>query len=156
MMRCPIGRAAAIFGFVAVLTLPAIVQAGPSMKSASGGSGSSYYSSPTYVAPSFPVPAYVAPPAAVPARAETNEARLNIRLPENAHLWIEDKEISQTGAVRHLISPPLKPGYEYTYHVKVEWMDNGKEKVRVHDITVHANDVINLDATYWEVAQTKP
>jgi uncharacterized protein (TIGR03000 family) len=81
---------------------------------------------------------------------------LNIRLPENATLWIEEKEISHTGAIRYLISPPLNPGYEYTYHVKVEWKENGKAKVRLHEVTVHAGDVINLDATYWEVAQTKP
>src|SRR5580704_17888511 len=71
-------------------------------------------------------------PTAVPAAA----ARLNIRLPQNAHLWVEGKEMAQTGTEFQLVSPALDPGYNYTYHLKVQWNERGADITRTRAVPV--------------------
>jgi uncharacterized protein (TIGR03000 family) len=62
-----------------------------------------------------------------------------------ARVWLEGKETSQSGADRMFVSPSLEPGYEYVYHIRVQWNQNGKTVEHNREVTVHAGDFISLN-----------
>jgi uncharacterized protein (TIGR03000 family) len=127
-----------------------------------GGYGGASYSRPSYYAP----PTYYAPPQATPSSTATSyqsfyppepgdfnastgasrdrAVRLNLSVPANAQIWIEDVKTDRTGTFRQFASPPIAPGQDYTYDIKVVWTQDGKEVTQARHLTVHAGDVINL------------
>ena len=84
---------------------------------------------------------YYAPPKTSPVN---NTVTLNLTVPADAKIWVEGSMMVQTGTQRQLVSPPIEPGYDYTYHVEARWNRDGREVRRKRQITVHAGDVINL------------
>lgn len=70
---------------------------------------------------------------------------LNIRIPNDAKVWFDGTETKQTGEFRQFVSEPLTPGKSYTYMVKAQWTENGKQVVRTRKITVHANELVQID-----------
>lgn len=90
------------------------------------------------VRPAQPPPAVVtAPPvkyalmvAPVPPEAagdvEPNRIQLMAHVPEDAEVWIEDDPTTSTGVERTYKSPPLTPGKEYTYSIRVAWPEDGR------------------------------
>jgi uncharacterized protein (TIGR03000 family) len=85
--------------------------------------------------------AYYSPPAPV----EVNAVTIRMSVPSGARVWFDGEATSQTGADREFVSPPLTPGRQYVYHVRVQWDENGKAVERNRDVTVHAGDRINLN-----------
>jgi uncharacterized protein (TIGR03000 family) len=73
-----------------------------------------------------------------------NAARIRMSVPSGAQVWFDGEATSQTGPDREFVSPPLTPGREYVYHVRVRWEDNNKVVERKRDVTVHAGDRVNL------------
>jgi uncharacterized protein (TIGR03000 family) len=101
----------------------------------------SYYSAPTYAAPSYD---YVNP--VTPAAPVNNTAEMDILLPTaDAQVWVDGNQMSMTGTYRSFVSPPLQPGYSYTYHVAAAWMDNGREVRAERTVPVTAGQVSRLD-----------
>ncbi len=117
-----------------------------------------YYAPPSYfAAPNTPLsgpagytPAiaqeygYFAPGGTGEASARNREVLLNVSVPANAEVWVEGKKTAESSAFRQFISPPLAPGREYSYDIKVRWAEDGKEVTRSRHITVRAGDVVNL------------
>ena len=84
----------------------------------------------------------VAPAAAV----DPNAANLEVRLPENATLWIQGQQAKETGAVRHFVSPPLANDQTFTYDLHANWTDaNGKTIERTKKVEVKAGAWIGVD-----------
>ena len=50
-----------------------------------------------------------------------NAAMMEIRVPANAEVWVEGDKTSQTGAVRHFVSPTLQTGKTFTYDIRARW-----------------------------------
>jgi uncharacterized protein (TIGR03000 family) len=75
------------------------------------------------------------------------QSQLNIRLPENAHLWVEGKEISKPGTAYQLTSPPLDSGYNYTYHLKAQWNEGNAQMTRTRAVHIRAGQQVNVDLT---------
>ncbi len=84
----------------------------------------------------------VATTVAAPARAET--ATLNVRLPEQAELYIQDKKMGQTGANRKFVTPSLAEGQTYLYRIKAVWSENGYEREVKRTVIVAAGDHASL------------
>jgi uncharacterized protein (TIGR03000 family) len=84
--------------------------------------------------------AYYPPAPAIDANAAT----IQLRVPASARIWIEGEQTAQTGTDRSFVSPPLVPGYDYVYRVRVQWNEDGKAVERNRDVTMHAGDRINL------------
>jgi len=84
----------------------------------------------------------VATSVAAPARTET--ATLNVRLPEQAELYIQDKKMGQTGANRTFVTPPLADGQTYLYRIKAVWSDNGYKREVKRTVIVAAGDHASL------------
>jgi uncharacterized protein (TIGR03000 family) len=82
----------------------------------------------------------------VQAAAPEGRARLELRVPEDAAVWFGDVRTEQTGTRRQFESPPLTPGKEYVYAVRVVWQEAGKEVQESRDVTVRAGE--QLSATF--------
>ena len=122
------------------------------------------YGYPASYAPVYaPAPSVVAAPAASntafyysPEAANPvadNRAHIRIALPADAEVRFDGDKTTQTGAHRAYVSPPLQPGHEYSYEVKAQWKENGREVTRDRRITVHAGDVVNV--SFMEVQKEK-
>ena len=70
--------------------------------------------------------------------------RINLRVPSDAKIWFGASQTKQTGTARSFESPPLDVGHEYTYQIRVQWIQDGKDVVQTRQVQVHAGDVINL------------
>jgi uncharacterized protein (TIGR03000 family) len=84
----------------------------------------------------------VVTPVATPARTET--ATLDVGLPEQAVLYIQDKKMSQTGAHRKFVTVPLAEGQTYLYRIKAVWSENGYEREVKRTVIVAAGDHASL------------
>lgn len=74
-----------------------------------------------------------------------NAARLTVKLPANAKLWVENHEMQQTGPVRVMNSPPLQPGQTYHYTLKAQWDDNGKQETQERTVNIQAGADATVD-----------
>ena len=61
-------------------------------------------------------------------------------LPADALVWIEGAPTTSTGDERHYVSPPLEPGKELHYTVRVAWVEDGKWVAKDSKIAVKAGD----------------
>ena len=114
--------------------------------------GGGYYYEPTYTYPNSggPTTTYYRAPATPTeppaANADPNSVNLEIRLPENASLWVGGAKMDSTGAVRRFYSPPLQPGHEYTYTLRARWTDaNGSPVERTKSVDVKPGAWIGVD-----------
>jgi uncharacterized protein (TIGR03000 family) len=83
----------------------------------------------------------------LPAKDEDNpnSAVMVAHLPEDAEIWFEDAPTTKRGTLRQFISPPLTPGKQYKYTVRVAWMEEGGKVSQVHTFPVHAGDIHCID-----------
>jgi uncharacterized protein (TIGR03000 family) len=115
--------------------------------------GGYYYNQPSYsyVEPAYnyvqPSYGYVQPSIPTPADdQDPNAAMLEVRVPENAQLWFAGAKTSQTGAVRHFVSPSLPAGRTFTYEVRARWTDaSGSSVDRTKQVEVRAGARVGVD-----------
>jgi len=104
-----------------------------------------------YVPPSNPTPSSSYPPEATSGTGlaeeqDPNAAMFEVRVPENAQLWFAGAKTSQTGPVRHFVSPSLQPGRTFTYEIRARWTDaSGRLVVRTKQVEVRAGARIGVD-----------
>ena len=107
------------------------------------------YPAPAVVAGTTPAAPSVAaqqPPADKPP--PDNAGHLQLIVPENAEVHVDNQKLTQTGTTREIVSPPVKPGARYTYKISVRYTDaSGKVVEDVRDIHFHANDWFAIDFT---------
>jgi uncharacterized protein (TIGR03000 family) len=76
---------------------------------------------------------------------DTDSVLLIAHLPEHAQIWFDDAPTRQRGTLRKFVSPPLTPGRDYTYTVRVAWREDGRWVEQVHTFPVHAGDTQCID-----------
>ena len=74
-----------------------------------------------YVRPSF-----YYDPAPIPPQSVNQPVYVNVQVPADAEVWFAGNKTDQTGTTRRFVSPPLPPGYNYTYDVVARWMKDGQ------------------------------
>jgi uncharacterized protein (TIGR03000 family) len=72
-------------------------------------------------------------------------ANLVIQLPADARLEVDGESTRQSGATRRFVSPPLKPGTRYSYHLQVWFWEGGKMIVRKRTVPVRAGETTTVD-----------
>jgi uncharacterized protein (TIGR03000 family) len=82
---------------------------------------------------------------------DANAVLIVAHLPEDAQIWFEGQPTVQKGNLRLFTSPPLTPGKDYTYTVRVRWVEDGRQfsqtgLIPVHAGEVHCIDLVTLDA----------
>jgi uncharacterized protein (TIGR03000 family) len=78
------------------------------------------------------------------AAEEEQAAHLDVRLPAGAEIWFNNTKMPQTGKLRHFTSPPLTPGDDYYYEVRVRWHEGNRTVTRTRNVAVHAGDWLSL------------
>lgn len=71
----------------------------------------------------------------------SSRAMMMAHLPENAQIWFEDKETTTKGMMREFVSPPLTPGKNYVYTVRVDWVEDGQKVTQTHEFNVKAGAI---------------
>jgi uncharacterized protein (TIGR03000 family) len=84
---------------------------------------------------------YVNAMPAVKNTDDPNAVTVVAHVPENAQIWIGDKTTTSTGNLRTFQSPPLTPGKDYSYTVRVAWVEYGKLVTETHNFPVKPGDV---------------
>jgi uncharacterized protein (TIGR03000 family) len=49
------------------------------------------------------------------------DARIELKVPANAEVWLDGHKTKQDGAARSFITPPIQPGKSFTYDLRVRW-----------------------------------
>jgi uncharacterized protein (TIGR03000 family) len=78
---------------------------------------------------------------AAPAQAP---ATIEISLPAEAKVTIDDTITESISASRTFVSPPLEPGMDYNYTIKVEMMRGGQLMTASKQIIVRAGEVAKV------------
>ena len=84
-------------------------------------------------------------PAAKPASAD--RARITVKLPPGATLFVDDKPSGKPEAVREFATPPLPPGQEFAYLMKAERMVGGRPETQTQKVTFRAGEILTVDFT---------
>jgi uncharacterized protein (TIGR03000 family) len=80
----------------------------------------------------------------------SNTVALVAHLPPDAQIWIDDFQSKQKGEVRQYESPPLKPGVDYRYTVRVNWVEDGRLVSQARVLQVHAGEVQCIDLVPYD------
>jgi uncharacterized protein (TIGR03000 family) len=79
------------------------------------------------------------------APTQDNVARIGLTVPADARVWFDNNTTKQSGEMRYFETPPLAPGRQYVYDVKVRWRDkDGKEVTRTRHLGVSANSTVSV------------
>jgi uncharacterized protein (TIGR03000 family) len=76
-----------------------------------------------------------------------------LQVPADARIWFDNEETVQTGSSRDFITPPIPTGGQYTYAIRVEWTENGRQVESTRRIKVQAGDRVELDLRMPTLAQ---
>jgi uncharacterized protein (TIGR03000 family) len=76
-----------------------------------------------------------------PQGVNPNIVVLMAHLPEHAQVWFNNQPTKSQGKVRYFESPPLTPGKQYLYTVRVAWHENGKWVHQFERIPVQAGEL---------------
>jgi len=78
---------------------------------------------------------------------QDNTALVEINVPANARVWFNDGETTQTGAVRHFVTPTLPRDKTATYEVRASWMESGQPVTRTQQLRVEPGKRATLSFT---------
>ena len=73
-------------------------------------------------------------------------AKITVRLPAGAELWIDGNLRGETGAVREFTTPMLSAGRQYTYEVHARWTEGDTTIDQTKKVVFGAGD--KLDMTF--------
>lgn len=77
----------------------------------------------------------------------TTQARITVRLPAEARLYVDDVLHKSTGTERVLTTPALEPGSRYSYMLKAEVTANGLTQTATRKVTFQAGEQPTVDFT---------
>jgi uncharacterized protein (TIGR03000 family) len=84
-----------------------------------------------------------------------NAALMQVRLPDNAELWIADQKTTQTGSLREFVTPELDKSGTYTLHAKWTTSD-GRQMDQTRKIRVQPGASVMVDFFRQAAEQKKP
>lgn len=71
-------------------------------------------------------------------------AVLAVNVPPAAEVWVDGNATRQTGAQRLFSSPPLPPGQNYVYVVRVRWLENGQPVEHMKTVNVQGGERVQM------------
>src|SRR5271157_4123422 len=106
----------------------------------SGGSWGSYGSDGGYYTTSYT--------AAPIATAVTAVAYLNVKVPEDAKVYLQDQLMTIPGTQRRFVTPAIEQGYQSNYTVKAEVVRNGQTITKTAQATVSAGQEVDVVVSF--------
>jgi uncharacterized protein (TIGR03000 family) len=143
---------AAVVTVLCLTVGPAAAQFGPGQQGPNWDRAQFQYRARTYVEPTVPA---AAPVEAAPTTSQSfyipetdnRGVFIQMQVPEGARVWFDNTPTMQTGTVRQFLSPPINPGQDYVYQIRVEWPQKGEVMNLNRRVTVRPGDRLNLDFT---------
>jgi uncharacterized protein (TIGR03000 family) len=77
--------------------------------------------------------------------ATNGTAHIQILVPADAKIWIENQLMTETGSARDYVSPVLTPGQEFVYHIRATWMQNGQPVTQTRNVDVQAGSNVTVN-----------
>lgn len=125
--------------------------------------GTNYMDAPANQAPAMPAnpgapmppapPSAPGAPAAPVAPAPNKAAVLNVIVPEDAKVFVNNYETKSLGTERRFVSAGLEIGRDYTYELKAEVVRDGKPVVETKVVKLQAGQTAELQFTFDGSAQ---
>ena len=106
----------------------------------SGGSWGSYGSDGGYYTTSYT--------AAPIATAVTAVAYLNVKVPEDAKVYLQDQLMTIPGTQRRFVTPAIRQGYQSNYTVKVEVVRNGQTITKTAQAAVSSGQEVDVVVSF--------
>jgi uncharacterized protein (TIGR03000 family) len=72
-------------------------------------------------------------------------ARIRVTLPPGATLYVDNQKKEGSSPVREFTTPPLPPGKEFAYLMKVEVIRNGLPEQLLEKVVFRAGDIVTRD-----------
>ena len=82
-----------------------------------------------------------------PPQALSDRAKITVKLPANATLFVDAKKNVRTEPVREFTTPVLKKGDLYTYTLRAEWTRNGQQESEERKVEFMAGELHTVDFT---------
>jgi uncharacterized protein (TIGR03000 family) len=67
-------------------------------------------------------------------------AYVDVRVPEDAVVYIQGKRMELTGTERRFVSPALNPDTDYTYTIRATWTEDDREVSKTKRLAVRAGE----------------
>lgn len=74
-------------------------------------------------------------------------ARISVKIPENATLYIDGKKNEKPGTLREFTTPPLPFGKEFSYALKLQKSKNGQPEEVMQKVIFQAGETVSVDFT---------
>jgi uncharacterized protein (TIGR03000 family) len=84
------------------------------------------------------------PFATPPGQYNPAPAVLAVTVPPEAEVWVDGNPTRQAGEQRLFASPPLNPGQNYLYVLRVRWMENGQPVEHMKTVNVQGGEKVEL------------
>lgn len=84
---------------------------------------------------------------AAPVTASQDRARIIVKLPADATLYVDGKKSERTGPTREFSTPPLPAGQEFAYLMKIETVRGGRPETLTTKVPVRAGEIVPVDFT---------
>jgi uncharacterized protein (TIGR03000 family) len=104
-----------------------------------------YYNGNYYIPSDSTQSNYYTPTPTPTTEAADNRARIVVRIPADAALWVDGDPTQQTGSQREFVTPPLAPGDTFTYTLKGRWMQGDQPVEKTIKVDVRANQTSVAD-----------
>jgi len=82
---------------------------------------------------------------AVPSALD--RARITVKLPPGATLYVDGKKNERTEPVREFNTPPLPAGQEFAYLMKAEVLRDGRPETTTTKVSFRAGEIVTVDLT---------
>lgn len=97
--------------------------------------------------PKFAPVAPVAPAAQPQPQDKPLPAKITVKVPAGATLFVDEKKNGSSDAVRTFTTPPLPAGREFAYNFKVETVRNGMPESVSQKVAFRAGEQLTVDLT---------
>jgi uncharacterized protein (TIGR03000 family) len=100
---------------------------------------------PTIVPPETTKP--LLPPVTTKPPVPQDRAKIVVKLPPGATLFVDGRRNERSDAVREFTTPVLSPGKEYAYLMKAEWRRDGRPETQEQRIEFRGGEQLTVDFT---------
>ncbi len=133
-------------GGTATVEFADLTLARPNGKAELYATGSGAKPPPTIVPPPAD-PKPLLPPVTAKPPLPQDRAKIVVKLPPGATLFVDGKRNERTEAVREFTTPVLAAGKEYAYTMKAEWRRNGRPEMQEQRIEFRGGEQLTVDFT---------
>ena len=87
------------------------------------------------------------PPVTTKPPLPQDRAKIVVKLPPGATLFVDGRRNERSDAVREFTTPALTPGKDYAYMMKAEWRRNGRPETQEQRIEFRGGEQLTVDFT---------